>query len=91
MFADLTRFPGRRGAPERYDRAFVREVVVRPALPRNRRLELLLLACWLLIAVKQAAVVWAVHRYHVPFDPLWVNGPTFAAALLCTLAYYLRD
>ncbi len=88
MFADLFQFRSRR-APAEYNRAFV--VEVRQPVPRNPRLEKIILICWGLIAVKHVAVIWAVHHYAVPFHQLWINAPTFLLGLLATLAYYLRE
>ncbi len=90
MFADLFQLKTRR-APEGIDRAFVTEVNVRRPMPRNPRVEKLILVCWGLIAVKHVAVIWAVHHYPVPFHQLWINFPTFLLGLLATLAYYLRE
>jgi hypothetical protein len=90
MLADLFRWLSPR-APAAYEQAFVAEVqAVRP-VPRNPRLEKLILLCWGLIAVKHVAVIWAVHHYAVPFHQLWINAPTFLLGLLATLAYYCRD
>jgi hypothetical protein len=90
MFADLFQLKTRR-APEGVDRAFVTEVNVRRPVPRNPRVEKLILVCWGLIAVKHVAVIWAVHHYPVPFHQLWINFPTFLLGLLATLAYYARE
>ena len=90
MFADLFSWINRR-APEAYEQAFVTEVVVRRPVPRNPRLEKIILLCWGLIAVKHVAVIWAVHHYAVPFHQLWINVPTFLLGLLATLAYYWRE
>lgn len=90
MLADLFRWINPRTS-ETYEQAFVAEVqVVRP-VPRNPRLEKIILICWGLIAVKHIAVIWAVHRYAVPFHQLWINAPTFLLGLLATLAYYWRE
>ena len=87
MFADLFQLKTRR-APDGIDHAFIEEVhVTRPA-PRNPRIERTILICWILIAIKHVAVIWAVHRYHVPFNQLWVNVPTFMLGLLATVVYY---
>ena len=87
MFADLFQLKTRR-SPDGIDRAFVKEVhVTRPA-PRNPRIERNILICWILIAIKHVAVIWAVYRYHVPFNQLWVNVPTFMLGLLATVVYY---
>ena len=90
MFADLFQFNTRR-APGGVDRAFVTEVNVLQPVPRNPRLEKLILLCWGLIAVKHVAVIWAVHHYAVPFHQLWINFPTFLLGLLATIAYYARE
>ena len=90
MFADLFQLKTRR-APEGVDRAFVTEVNVRRPVPRNPRVEKLILVCWGLIAVKHVAVIWAVHHYPVPFHQLWINFPTFLLGLVATWAYYARD
>ena len=90
MFADLFQFKTRR-APGGIDRAFIAEVNVRRPVPRDPRLERIILVCWVLIAVKHVAVIWAVHHYPVPFHQLWINAPTFLLGLLATLAYYFRE
>jgi len=90
MFADLFQLRMRR-PPADYDRAFVAEVNVRRPVPRNPRLEKLILLCWGLIALKHIAVIWAVHHYAVPFHQLWINAPTFLLGLLATLVYYLHE
>jgi len=87
MFADLFQLKTRR-APGGIDRAFIEEVNVRRPTPRDGRVEKVMLVCWILIAVKHVAVIWAVHRYHVPFHQLWVNVPTFLLGLLATVFYY---
>ena len=87
MFADLFQLKTRR-SPDGIDHAFIEEVhVTRPA-PRNPRVERIIFICWILIAIKHVAVIWAVHRYHVPFSQLWVNVPTFILGLLATVIYY---
>ena len=90
MLADLFQWITRRPSPN-YDRAFVEEVRVRPAEPRSPRVERLILICWILIAIKHVAVIWAVYHYHVPFHQLWVNAPTWLLATLATAIYYLRE
>ncbi len=81
-----------RRPPADYDRGFVEEVRLLERLPRrNPRVEKLLLWCWLLIAIKCWLVVWLVEKYAMKFDPLWVNGPTVASALLCTAVYFWGD
>ena len=83
MFANLLQLISRRSPPE-YERGFVREITVTRRTPRSRRTQKLLLAGWLLIAVKSALIVWAVDRYHVPIDPMWVIVPTVIFAAVCT-------
>ena len=90
MFADLFQFKTRR-APGGVDHAFVTEVNVTRPVPRDPRVERIILVCWGLIAVKHIAVIWAVHHYAVPFHQLWINFPTFLLGLLATAAYYMRE
>lgn len=87
MFADLFQFKTRR-APGGIDRAFIREVKVSQPEPRNPRVERIIFICWLLIAIKHVAVIWAVQHYAIPFHQLWVNVPTFLLGLLATVIYY---
>jgi len=78
--------------PPDHDRGFVEEVRLIEHLPqRNPRVEKLILACWILIALKCWLVAWLVDKYAMKFDALWVNAPTIAAALLCTAVYFWRD
>lgn len=58
---------------------------------RRRRVENIIRICWVVIAVKSAAVLWAVHHYNLPFNPLWVIGPTAIFALLATALYLYWD
>jgi hypothetical protein len=90
MFANLLQLFSRK-PPQAYENAFVERVTVSKKSPRNRRVEQLLVAGWILIAVKSVFVVWAVHRWHVPFSPLWVILPTVAFAALCTAVYFWRE
>ncbi len=54
---------------------------------RRRRVENIIRICWGIILLKSAGVVWLVHHYSLPFNPLWVIGPTVAFALLATALY----
>jgi len=89
MFAHLFQLKARPAPAADHD--FVTEVNVTRRVPRDPRVERLILLCWALIAVKHVAVIWAVHHYAVPFHQLWINFPTFALGLLATAAYYWRD
>jgi hypothetical protein len=89
MFANLSNLLSRRTQPD-YDRRFVREIAVSGRAPRNRRMDLLIRVCWVLIAVKCVGVVWIIHHYRIPFGPQWIIGPTVAFAALCTAVYYGR-
>ncbi len=62
-------------------------------LARHRwRVERLIYVCWGLIVLKSLFIVWAVGRYAIPFNPLWIIAPTIAFALLATSLYFwLRD
>jgi hypothetical protein len=90
MFADLLRLISRRTA-EVYEYAFVKEVHAVRGIPADPKVEKLILACWGLIALKHIAVIWAVHRYAVPFHQLWINFPTFLLGVIATAAYYWRE
>ncbi len=90
MLADFFQWSPRRRGPD-YEHAFVAGVEVRQPVPRDPRVERLILICWILIALKHVAVIWAVHHYHVPFNQLWVNAPTWLLATLATAVYYLRE
>lgn len=90
MIPNLVQLLAGRPPPELEHRAFVHEVRVRGEDRREPRVERLILICWLLIAVKHVAVIWAVHHYPVPFHPLWVNFPTWLLGVLATGIYYWR-
>lgn len=60
-----------------------------PIARRRRRVKLVILLCWAIILVKCFGVVWVVHRYGLPFNPMWVIGPTVAFAALATAVYFL--
>ena len=36
-------------------------------------------------------VIWVIEKYHMKLNPLWVNAPTIAFALLCTAVYFFRQ
>ena len=92
MFADFVQWiSGRATEKESYDHAFLREVSVKQTIPPDRKVERFILLCWIAIAVKHVAVIWAVHHYAVPFHQLWINFPTFLLGLVATWAYYARD
>jgi hypothetical protein len=55
---------------------------------RNPRVERLIFACWILIAIKHVAIIWVCYRYPVPFHQLWVNFPTWLLGVLATGLYY---
>lgn len=88
MFANLIQWISRRD-PDAHD--FVEEVHVSRPIPRDPRAARFILICWILIAIKHVAVIWAVHHYAVPFHQLWVNAPTFMLGLLATVVYYWQD
>jgi hypothetical protein len=87
MFANLVQLVSHRLSAN-YDLAFVKEVTVTDKPVRDPRLEKFVLIGWLLIAVKNFAVVWAIGRWHIPFDPLWLNGPTVAMGILVTIVVF---
>lgn len=61
-----------------------------PPERRSPRVERFILLCWILIAIKHVAILWAAHNHPVPFDPLWVNLPTWLLGALATGVYYGR-
>lgn len=91
MFANLFQLiTGRPAAPGIEREAFVEEVRVHHAERRNRRVEWLIFACWVLIAVKHVLIIWVCRHYPVPFHQLWVNFPTWLLGALATGIYYGR-
>ena len=74
------------GQPE-----FVLKVTVTEWRNRNRRTEWVMLAAWILIAIKHVAVIWAVRHYPIPFHQLWINFPTWLLGTLATVIYFRRD
>ena len=63
---------------------------VLPPTVRNPKVELFIMICWVLIAIKHVAVIYACSHWVVPFHQLWINAPTFALGLLATVVYYAR-
>jgi hypothetical protein len=91
MLANLFQLIARRTPPDD-PHGFVEEVrVASDARVRNRRVEKVLLGCWLAITGKCWLVIWLIGKYHLALNPLWVNGPTVLFALLCTGVYYFRE
>lgn len=76
--------------PVDYERGFVAEVQVIRRLPPDPRMQRFLLICWVAIAIKHVAVIYACLHWPVPFHQLWINAPTFALGLLATLVYWRR-
>jgi hypothetical protein len=90
MFANLLQLISRR-PPLDYERGFVEEVRISERLPRNRKVERLILVCWILILLKSWLMIWLVAHYHLTVNPLWVTVPTVMFALMCTAVYFWRD
>lgn len=88
MFSGLLQWIAGRPASGPYERAFVRSVQVQRARPPSPRLLRFVLTCWLLIAAKHGAVLWAVDHYQMPFHPLIVNLPTWLFGLTATVALH---
>ena len=87
MIPNLLALFSRSPAPV-YEQGFVQEVnVVRPAA-RDPRVMRFIFICWVLIALKHVAVIYACHHWPVPFHQLWINAPTFALGLLATFVYW---
>jgi hypothetical protein len=68
----------------------VQEVHVEQTRPRDPRMLRFIFVCWVLIAIKHVAIIYACYRWPVPFHQLWINAPTFALGLLATVAYWRR-
>lgn len=92
MLTSLTQWIARRPATSgAYADAFVRDVAVdRGRAPRDPQLMRFIAVCWWLIALKHVAVIWAVHRYQMPFDQLVVNFPTWLIGTVATALYLQR-
>jgi hypothetical protein len=92
MFTSLTQWIARRPATSgAYADAFVTAVnVAEPKIARDPRLLRFILVCWVLIAVKHVAVIWAVQHYHMPFHQLIVNFPTWLLGTIATVLYLQR-
>ena len=90
MIPNLVQLLSGRPPPELEHHAFVEEVQVSHREQPNPKVERLILICWLLIAVKHVAVIWAVYHYSIPFSQLWVNFPTWLLGVLATGIYYWR-
>ena len=90
MFATLIKLITGEPPPEEEHNLFVQEVRVRHREPRSCRMEWFIFVAWILIGLKHAAVLWACARYPVPFDPIWINLPTWLLGVLATGIYYAR-
>ncbi|MEO6875063.1 MAG: hypothetical protein ABI222_09600 [Opitutaceae bacterium] len=90
MFANLLQLISRRPPPD-YEQSFVQEVRIKQRSPRNPRIERAIVLGWEFIVLKSVFVIWAVQKYHLPFNPAWVIAPTVIFALLCTGVYIWRD
>ena len=90
MFANLLRLVAPRPVPGVDRMAFVEEVRVHHGERRSARVERMILACWVLIAVKHVAIIWVCRQYPVPFHQLWINFPTWLLGLLATAVYFWR-
>ncbi len=73
------------------DSHFVLEVNKSRSKPkRDPKQERFILICWILIAIKHVAIIYACAHWPVPFHQLWINAPTFALGFLATAIYYWR-
>lgn len=90
MFANLLQLISRRPSPEVARTAFVQEVSVSDRDQRNPKVERMIFYCWILIAIKHVAIIWACYKYPIPFHQLWVNFPTWLLGVLATVIYLWR-
>ena len=91
MFNRVVQFIMGRKAVPTTEPQFVLEVKVAEWKKPNRRTERIILAAWVLIAIKHVAVIWAVRHYPIPFHQLWINFPTWLLGTLATVLYFRRD
>jgi len=90
MFASFLHLLARRPVSGPNHDPFVTRVIVRERDARHPRVERLIFACWVLIAVKHVAIIWACQHYPVPFHQLWINFPTWLLGALATGIYLWR-
>ena len=90
VFANLLQLISPRPVPGADRSAFIESVAVSESEPRNPRVERMILICWVLIAIKHVAIIWACSRYPVPFHQLWVNFPTWLLGVIATGVYMWR-
>ena len=90
MFANFTQLVIGRPAPGGGTTVLIEDVRVRHRERRQPHVERIICWCWIFIAVKQIAVIWAVWHYHVPIHQLWINFPTWLLGVLATAVYYGR-
>lgn len=90
MFATLIKLITGQPPPEEERNPFIEEVRVHDREPRSRRMEWFIFAAWILIGAKHALVVWTCAHYPVPFDPIWINLPTWLLGALATGIYFAR-
>lgn len=89
MFSNFTPWSaGRTAAGHAYAGAFV--AGVETPEPRDPKLMRFIFVCWVLIAVKHVAIIWAVQHYHLPFNQLIVNFPTWLLGTVATTLYWRR-
>lgn len=92
MFASFLQLISQRISSRDHDEQFVVDVHVPPPRePRSLKSEHRIIAGWILIIAKCVIVWWLIAKYHVPFHPLWLVGPTVMFGLLATAAYIWRD
>ena len=70
------------------ERAFVKRVSV---IRKRHPVDLFLVVGWSLILVKCLLSSWAVARWDIPINVLWVWIPSFICAGVCTYLYIYRD
>ena len=91
MLTYLYHLLGARPGDSSADQAFVQDVrKSHPREHRSRRSERVLVAGWVLIAIKCVLVWWVIRAYEVPVHPGWVILPTIGAAGVCTWLYWRR-
>ena len=70
------------------DRTFITKVRIRR---RRHPVDAFLVVGWSLILVKCLASSWAVSRWQIPVDPLFIWAPSCIFGAVCTGLYLYRD
>ena len=76
------------GRSSKVDRAFITKVRMRR---KRHPVDAFLVVGWSLILVKRLASSWAVSRWQIPVDPLFIWASSFIFGAVCTGLCLYRD